>query len=259
MPAERKRILVTVKTYPNPSDKYDETVCTAGIDLDTGRLIRLYPVRFRQLPFDSQFKKWDVIELDIQHKSADARGDTWTPASEDYRAVGHVGTGKGSPPNWAERTELVVPLVTTIEELEPLALAKQCSLGVVRVHGPARLDAVPDPGTWDDRQRRIIERESLFGPRRQPLERVPWKFMYRFKCSPTCAGYAYQLFDWEAYALYRNQAAKKGDAKTAARDVENQYNARLGLDTRDVYLFVGTHYLRQAQFSAIGVFYPPKS
>lgn len=34
------RVLVVVKTYPNPSQKYLETVCTAGIT-DDGRLIRM--------------------------------------------------------------------------------------------------------------------------------------------------------------------------------------------------------------------------
>ena len=258
MPAERKRILVTVKTYPNPSSKYDETVCTAGIDLETGSLIRLYPVRFRHLPFSSQFKKWDIIEIDVKHKDADARGDTWSPVSEDYVVVSSVGTGSGKPPNWRERSELVLPLVSTVEDLEPRALAKECSLGIVRVHGPARLRAVPDPGDWSEKDRLIIQRDQLFGPARRPLERIPRKFIYEFKCSPTCGGHAYRLFDWEAYALYRGQLRKKGDPEVAARDVEYRYNEQLGLADHDIHLFVGTHYLRQSQFSAIGVFYPPR-
>jgi hypothetical protein len=258
MPAETKRILVTVKTYPNPSSAYDETVCTAGIDLETGRLIRLYPVRFRHLPFVSQFKKWDVIEIDVRHKSADPRGDTWSPVSEEYRVVGHVGTGAGRPPDWRERRDLVMPLVSTIEELEPRVLSQECSLGIVRVHGPARLRALPDPGGWSEQERLVVERQQLFGPRRRSLERVPWKFMYQFRCSPTCPGHTYQLFDWEAYALHRGQLQKRGDPLAAAQDVEHQYNERLGLTDHDVHLFVGTHYLRQGQFSAIGVFYPPR-
>jgi hypothetical protein len=257
VPAELKRILVTVKTYPNPSTAYDETVCTAGIDLETGRLIRLYPVRFRHLPFERQFKKWDVIEIEARHKDADARGDTWTPVSEDYRVVDHLGTGTGKPPDWAGRCELVLPLVSTIEELEPSALAKHASLGLVRVHGPAHLSAVPTPGVWSEKERALIERTQLFGPSRKPLERFPFKFVYEFRCSPTCPGHRYQLLDWEAYALFRGQLARKGSATTAARDVEHEYNERIGLATHNVHLFVGTHYLRQSQFSAIGVFYPP--
>jgi hypothetical protein len=61
MNAQLERVLVTVKTYPHPSQKYDETVCTAGLALGLGRFIRLYPVRFRHLPYTQQFRKWDVI------------------------------------------------------------------------------------------------------------------------------------------------------------------------------------------------------
>lgn len=43
-----KRVLVTVLTYPTPSDKYIETVCTAGITEDY-QWIRIYPLRLRLL------------------------------------------------------------------------------------------------------------------------------------------------------------------------------------------------------------------
>lgn len=258
MHAVRKRVLVTVKTYPNPSSKYDETVCTAGIDLDTGKFIRLYPVRFRHLKFEDQFKKWDMIELDVRHKGSDPRGDTWTPLSEDYAVVGHVGTGSGKPPNWAERLQAVLPLVSTIEQLQTMAGTRECSLGVVKVHPPARLRAVHDPGTWDEAQLNIMGQQNLLGPQLAPLERIPYKFLYEFRCGPGCQGHTYQLLDWEAYALFRGQRTRKHSETAAAADVENQYNVRLGIDTHDVHLFVGTHYLRQGQYSAIGVFYPPK-
>jgi hypothetical protein len=42
-----ERILVTVRTYPNLSTKYIETVCTGGIN-DKGEWRRLYPVPFPQ-------------------------------------------------------------------------------------------------------------------------------------------------------------------------------------------------------------------
>ena len=45
---ERKRVYITVKTYPTLSEKYDELVCTAGICED-GSWIRLYPLPFRKL------------------------------------------------------------------------------------------------------------------------------------------------------------------------------------------------------------------
>ena len=49
MNGEVKNVLVTVKAYPNLSRKYGETVCVAGIDLDSKQWIRLYPIPFTRL------------------------------------------------------------------------------------------------------------------------------------------------------------------------------------------------------------------
>lgn len=43
-----KRFLVVVKTYPNPSATYGETVCCAAVDPGTHGLARLYPIIFRR-------------------------------------------------------------------------------------------------------------------------------------------------------------------------------------------------------------------
>lgn len=37
------KVLITVKTYPIPSKRYDELVCTAGVT-ERGDFIRLYPI-----------------------------------------------------------------------------------------------------------------------------------------------------------------------------------------------------------------------
>lgn len=62
-----KKILIAVKTYPVPSKKYIETVCTAGFD-ETGEWIRIYPIPFRLLYKGQQYKKYNWIECEI-HKN----------------------------------------------------------------------------------------------------------------------------------------------------------------------------------------------
>ncbi len=54
---ETLKILITVKTQPIPSAKYDELVCTAGVTA-AGDFVRLYPIDFRDLPYGQQYKKW---------------------------------------------------------------------------------------------------------------------------------------------------------------------------------------------------------
>lgn len=71
---EHKRILVLVKTYPHPSNKSIETVCTAGLTED-GKWIRIYPIPFRYLAGDKQFKTFQWIEADVVKR----------PKNKDYR------------------------------------------------------------------------------------------------------------------------------------------------------------------------------
>ncbi len=65
---QRARIMITVKTYPELSNKYRETSCVAGIRLDQGepQHVRLFPVPFRLLSEDAQFSKYSIIEVDVE-------------------------------------------------------------------------------------------------------------------------------------------------------------------------------------------------
>ncbi|MDP6379991.1 MAG: hypothetical protein QF662_01490, partial [Phycisphaerae bacterium] len=65
-----KRILVTVKAYPNPSKKYRETTCTAGIVPGEG-WIRLHPIQFRLLPGSQQYKKYQWISVHVRKHNRD--------------------------------------------------------------------------------------------------------------------------------------------------------------------------------------------
>jgi len=54
------RVLVTVKTYPLPSGKYGELVCTAGL-LDGNKWIRIYPIPLSFLSDDIGYPKYSWI------------------------------------------------------------------------------------------------------------------------------------------------------------------------------------------------------
>ena len=60
----KRQVLITVKTYPAISGKYDELVCTAGF-LEDGTWIRIFPIQFRKKSFEEQYKKYDWIEIDL--------------------------------------------------------------------------------------------------------------------------------------------------------------------------------------------------
>lgn len=68
----KTKVLITVKTYPAISSKYDELVCTAGF-LEDGTWIRIFPIQFRKKSFEEQYKKYDWIEIDLVKNESDFR------------------------------------------------------------------------------------------------------------------------------------------------------------------------------------------
>ncbi len=45
----KTKVLITVMTYPHPSESHQELVCTAGIT-ESGEWVRLYPIDYRYRP-----------------------------------------------------------------------------------------------------------------------------------------------------------------------------------------------------------------
>ena len=70
-----ERVLILCKTYPSPSAKYAETSCVAGMTED-GKLIRLYPVPFRLVSDEQQFKKWQWITARFEKARDDHRPES---------------------------------------------------------------------------------------------------------------------------------------------------------------------------------------
>ena len=78
----KTKVLITVKTYPAISGKYDELVCTAGFTED-GKWIRIYPVPFRKKDYSQQYRKYEWIELDLVKNTSDFRPESYRPYSMD--------------------------------------------------------------------------------------------------------------------------------------------------------------------------------
>ena len=104
MPVE---VLVTVLTYPCPSLKYVETVCTAGVTED-GRWVRMYPLRLRMS--DNDIHKWHWYEFDLEQRPADkdVRMESYYCLHIPHQSSGFIGTED----KWRERRRYCVNAVT---------------------------------------------------------------------------------------------------------------------------------------------------
>ena len=76
------RVLITVLTYPHPSTRWDELVCTGGVS-EEGEWIRLYPIDYRYRPREQQFRSTSGLRWSSIH--------TVTRMTTGRRAAGRSG------------------------------------------------------------------------------------------------------------------------------------------------------------------------
>lgn len=150
---EKVRVLITVKTYPAPSRKYEELVCTAGIKED-GTWIRIYPIPFRKKPYHEQYRKYEWIELDVVKNKSDFRPESFHPYSEEteINVEGKIGTEH----NWHLRKQVVLQKVyTNLSQLVKEARDKKICTSLATFKPTEIIDF-----TWEDVKHREWDSRS---------------------------------------------------------------------------------------------------
>lgn len=256
------RVLITVKTYPIPSSKYDELVCTAGVT-EAGDWIRLYPINFRDLSDRQQYKKYQWIEVEAKkHSGRDVRKESYRPDCRTLRPIGGpIPTRRG---DWSERAKYVLKkTAASLEELQARQAEDRTSLGIFRPSKVNDLTISPDDPEWKPRFKNALAQARLWEDRtvsRKPPRKVPFKFRYCFECNDTLCKRKHELLieDWELGALFwrlRDQGA--GPDEAAEKVKEKFLNDLCGPD-KDTHFFVGTH-SSYPSWMVVGLFHPKKS
>jgi hypothetical protein len=250
---ERIKVLITVKTYPSPSQKHEETVCTAGVRED-GSFIRLYPIDYRRKPYYQWYKKYQWIELEVGRQKNDPRPESLRPLGD----IKVLGSPLGTVGNWAERRKYVLagPRFTMCE-LEQMS-QKEISLAIVKPRLVQDFIIEEVERHWKPEWETKMKQDKLFGPDRKPLEKIPYKFSYKFTCEePGCNGHKKMIEDWEVGQLYRNMRDKTGDERTACEKVRDKFHKQICANDKDTHFFVGT-VLKHGTWVILGTFYPKK-
>ena len=254
------KVLITVKTYPIPSAKYDELVCTAGVT-ESGDFIRLYPINFRDLPFSQQFKKYQWIEIAAEkHKGRDVRKESYRP---DFDSITILGEPiPSNPGNWSERARYALAKkARSMEDLYDQQKADRTSLGIFKPKKVHDLIISPDDPEWKAsfiaalRQARLWETRTVS---KEPPRKVPFKFQYRFECDdPRCMGnHQMMIEDWEVGALFWRMVNQGASHKEASEKVRDKFLRQLCGPDKDTRFYVGTILAHPNTWVIIGVFYP---
>ncbi|NES29192.1 hypothetical protein GCE86_18400 [Micromonospora terminaliae] len=255
----RLQLLITVKAAPNPSEKYGETVCVAGLRTDVLRptWVRLYPINFRHLDSDEAFKKYDIISVDAKPARQDQRRESWKPIMDRIQKERHLD-------GWRSRQPLLDPAVEDSMcrlNRDAQERADAQSLALVRPKEVRGLKVTPHPGWTADEQRKIeayASQPDLFSGRsRSPLQAPRFKAAYHYRCHERgCNGHKQHVIDWELVALQRRLVGYSDAALQEA--LEAKFLGEMCAANREVAFYVGNQAKRVHVFSVLGVYWPKR-
>ena len=258
---ERLEVLITVKTYPIPSSKYDELVCTAGVT-KSGDFIRLYPINFRDLPPRQQYRKYQWVQVDaIKHHGQDSRKESYRPILESINLIGEP---LSTSNNWAERSKYVLAKASnSIEELKDKQVKDKTSLGIFRPKQVLDVYVSEADSDWKPGFKAALAQYRFWENRkasREPLRKVPFKFQYRFECDDArCNGnHKMMIEDWEVGALYWKCVDSGATPVEAAQKVKHKFLDEICSHENDTYFYVGTVFAHPKSWVIIGAYYPKK-
>lgn len=256
MPFQSKKILVTVKAYPNPSKKYGETVCCAGVDMDTKEWVRLFPIPYRDLDDPKQFKKYAVITVNCSKPTDDKRPESHHVDSDSIKVLDWWDTKD----NWERRKSVVLKLpVKSMCQVLKDAEEKDLSLALIKPADIAfawKKVSLSDPKAREECYAQL----SFFNKQKQAIEEIPYDFYYTFKCGDVagCPGHKLSIIDWEIGQAYRDWRSRYPEEKVLLEKIEQRWLDIANTEKKDVYFYVGNLKRFRQTFMVLGTFYPPK-
>ena len=254
---EKKRVLVTVKAYPEKSKKYGPVVCVMGLT-EEGEWIRLYPITMDVFSGKDKLRKYDWIEVEC--KKADEklnRKESYKIRNGSLKIIDRsLSTGKvRGKVNWHGRNELILKHVSpSLEFLKDKFDEDRTSLGLIK---PVEVIDFIRKGKLQIYQDNKVFQQSLFGTGMPVVEEIPHLFSYRFRCSGCVEKKEHniQCEDWELFESYRSWGQRYQDVNVLWEKLYQKYYTDM-LD-KDLYFYVGT-FSQYPTWLIIGLYYPPK-
>ena len=265
---DMKKVLITVKTYPTISKKYDELVCTAGV-LEDGSWIRIYPMPFRKLDYENQYKKYQWLEAPLEKNQSDPRPESYKVADiKKVKLLDTVGTSN----SWSERRRILFnkqQVFTNLKDLISKANKNELSLAIFKPTKFVSFICEQTKREWSKENLELLRAKSQqlsFFQTPEEIEKefsvvrkLPYRFSYEF-VDDVGTKSILMIEDWEIGMLYWNCLMKcSNNEELAVKMVKEKYFDEF-LE-KDLYLFLGTlrqwHGRAKNPFVIVGVFYPP--
>jgi hypothetical protein len=231
---------------------------------DDGRLVRLFPIPFRLIDDDKQFKKWQWVSARIERARNDRRPESHRIFVDTIVCDGDpLPTSRG----WQSRRDQLrkMPAFDDFAALDAARVTGGVTLGLLQPSRVLALEITPtDTADWTKQEKqKLIQHERQGGlfsgaeaKRIGTLRKLPFDFHYRYACT---AGdgtreYRHKIVDWEAGALYWTCCARYGDGW------EPPFRTKLEQDlpAADLMFLMGTIHRFPDQWLIVSLIYPPK-
>jgi hypothetical protein len=255
---EKKRVLITVKAYPHPDRELGEATCCAGIDIANNRLIRLYPIPFRDLASNQKFKKYSIIEADCFRSNEDNRPESFRVNCDTIRVIECLGTENKT---WQKRKDIILKVpVKSMCQVYKDSNDNDSSLGIIRPED-IRYEFLKRKLSDPKKRAAYYSQLSLLRKPKGMIEEIPFVFHYRFKCAGNdqCEGHKLSIVDWEICQAYRDWRGRYPDEKILMEKIKQRWEEVSNTSKKDVLFFVGNVKYNRNTFMVLGVFYPAKS
>lgn len=262
---DTEKVLMVVKTYPTPSKKYGELVCTAGVRLRDNAWIRIYPYPFRQLKQEHQFRKYDIIEAPLERAKDDPRPDSYRLSNpSDIKLLGHIDAdGKF----WAERMKYIRPTIApSVTEFKRSMLNEHKQWGASILPVPVKPRSAQfhykNMGKeWEEKDAHKLKsikdfvENSLFKGEEvtnyfRVLEKVPYQFRLTFE-DLTGKEHNLLILDWEIPQLYFNQRTL--GEEEALKKVKYKIEKQIFSEHNEVFLVLGSIHHRYKNPDSIAI------
>jgi len=245
----RLRVRILVKAFPQPSEKYEETVCCAGITEDGQHLLRLFPIRYRRLPKEHQFERFDMMEVTAT-KASDPRPESFRV---DEASIQLIESGKHLTDE--AKVQLWQPFIApSLQQLYADNRATGRSLGIIKPDAGSIVFSTKPAKDVDAadlevaEQVRKMQQSSFLEDPLTPLEKTEFAFEYRF----TSGGHPHgpmMIHDWEVQEAHRQY--KRRYNADALDHLARMYGQTI--PARNLHLIMGTMLAHPRTFIIIGL------
>jgi hypothetical protein len=225
--------LIIGRAYPEPSKKHIETVCTGAIT-DDGRLLRLYPISWRYLNENQQYRLWSWERFQVRKSEDDKRKESYRVREDSISVLSHV----ESP---AERFSLLKRAIFPDREtLDRRYREDWTSIGLVEIE---LIEFRTSKPRSDYSQMKPYTKQTHLYVDVRPVEQAPLDMKLRFRCknNPVCRTHFCRLIGWEYMEAFRQFRTKYGSATEGVAKIKEAVERKFSNPKASAFALLGTH------------------